>query len=238
MLNLSRVGRSSIQERVYRELCLSLVHGAFAAGQVLRMQALADAMDTSIMPVREALGRLVSEQALEVMPNRSVRVPLMSEARMEDLERVRCLIEGDLVRMAAARIDAETLEKLKRLTDACEVAFTTATGDVARETSVLNHDFHFTVYRASCSEVLVPIVNSLWLQSGPYVRAAAVSHVQFPSESAVRHHWEIIEYLSMRDAEGAVASLHADITQSFDLIRRSVATEGRLASADEGEAHV
>ena len=39
------------------------------------------------MPVREALGRLVSEQALEALPNRSVRVPLITRERLDDLAR-------------------------------------------------------------------------------------------------------------------------------------------------------
>ena len=47
----------------------------FDAGEMLRIQDLAETLQTSTMPVREALGRLVSEQALEALPNRSVRVP-------------------------------------------------------------------------------------------------------------------------------------------------------------------
>lgn len=34
---LRPVGRASLQQRVYDELTTSLMHGAFAAGQVLRM---------------------------------------------------------------------------------------------------------------------------------------------------------------------------------------------------------
>ncbi len=216
---LGRVGRASLQQRVYEELTKSLMHGAFAAGQVLRMQALADTLGVSIMPVREALGRLVTENALEVMPNRSTRVPLITAARLEDLSRARCLIEGELVRLAVPQLDTETLDLLRQQTEACEAAFGRLDEEHANETSVLNHDFHFTIYRAAKSEVLLPIVRSLWMQTGPCVRASAIIYGQNPSLTAVHHHWALIEALEARDAEAAVAALHSDITQSLDLIR-------------------
>ncbi|MGY9048945.1 hypothetical protein P775_26255 [Puniceibacterium antarcticum] len=216
---LGRVGRSSLQQRVYEALTNSLIHGAFSAGQVLRMQSLADTLDVSIMPVREALARLVSEQALEVMGNRSTRVPLLSEARLHDLAKVRCLIEGELVRQAVPNLTDKTLALLRQQTEACEAAFARLDEEHASETSVLNHEFHFTIYRSASSAVLLPIVRSLWMQSGPCVRASAIIYGRNPSLTAVHHHWALIEALEARDTDAAVAALRSDITQSFDLIR-------------------
>ena len=42
---------------------------------------------TSTMPVREALGRLITEQAIEALPNRTMRVPPVTLARIDDLLR-------------------------------------------------------------------------------------------------------------------------------------------------------
>ena len=216
---LGRIGHASLQSRVYDELAASLMHGAFDAGQVLRMQAVADALGVSVMPVREALGRLVSERALEVMPNRSTRVPLITAERLDDLAQARRLIEGELVRLALPHLDAETLALLRTQTEACETAFAKPGATQPTETSEMNHLFHFTIYRAATSQVLLPIVASLWMQSGPVVRASAVVYGRRPSRTAMRHHWALIEALEARDADAAVAALHADITQAFDLIR-------------------
>ncbi|MER5172344.1 GntR family transcriptional regulator [Thioclava kandeliae] len=219
---LARVGRASLQTRVYDELTRSLTHGAFAAGQVLRMQALADTMGVSIMPVREALGRLATERALEIMPNRSARVPLITEERLTDLARARCLVEGELVRMAVPRLTPEDWAVLRAQTAECETAFNRLDEEHASQTSQLNHQFHFTIYGAAGSDVLLPIVRSLWMQSGPCVRASAIIYGRNPSLTAVHHHWALIEALEARDAEAAVRALHADITQSFALIREDM----------------
>ena len=52
---LSPVGRETLHDRVYAELRRSLIHGMFDAGEMLRIQDLAETLQTSTMPVREAL---------------------------------------------------------------------------------------------------------------------------------------------------------------------------------------
>jgi len=225
LTGLARIGRRSLQERVYDELARQLCHGRFEAGQVLKMQGLADRMGVSIMPVREALARLISENALETLPSRSVRVPLITEARLTDLARARTLIESELVRMAARHLDTTTLAELKRLTETCEAAFAGFDPERPAITSQLNYDFHFAVYRAAGSAVLLPVVQSLWLQSGPYVRAAAAIYGENPGLTAVHHHWGLIAALEARDELAAMAALAADISQSFTLIRSQLRRE-------------
>ena len=83
-----------MNDRVYRELRRALIQGLFDPGQVLTIQQLASTLETSTMPVREALSRLISEQGLEAMPNRSVRVPPVDAARLEDFLQARIVIEG------------------------------------------------------------------------------------------------------------------------------------------------
>jgi DNA-binding GntR family transcriptional regulator len=226
---LSPVGRETLHDRVYAELRRSLIHGLFDAGEMMRIQDLAETLQTSTMPVREALGRLVSEQALEALPNRSVRVPTITRERLDDLARARCLIEGQITALALPNLSAEDFEQLKQLTVACETAFRSDDGDRAHKTSELNHAFHFYIYRAAGSAVLIPIVESLWLQSGPYVRAAAHIHDEHRDIPATHHHWALIEALERGDAKGSIKALTDDITRSFNLIR------GRLDAVNDDE---
>jgi DNA-binding GntR family transcriptional regulator len=216
---LAPVGRETVNARVFAELRRSLIHGVFEAGEVLRIVELAEALQTSTMPVREALARLVSEQALEALPSRSVRVPLITRGRLDDLARARCLVEGELTARAVPALEDADFAALRDLTVACEAAFAGAAADKAQATSELNHAFHFRIYGAAGSAVLIPVVESLWLQSGPYVRAAARIHEEEERRLAVHHHWSLIEALERRDRAAAVAAVTADITNSFDLIR-------------------
>ena len=62
---LQPIVRQSVNEAVYRALRNKLMHGEYRAGQQLGIQELADALETSTMPVREALRREASAQAVK-----------------------------------------------------------------------------------------------------------------------------------------------------------------------------
>ncbi len=222
---LSPIPRETLHDRVYAELRRSLIHGVFATGETLRIQELAEKLQTSTMPVREALARLVSEQALEALPNRSVRVPVITRERLDDLARARTLIEGQIVALALPNLTAVDFERLRQLAGECEAAFRSQDSDRARITSELNHAFHYYIYRAARSSVLIPIIESLWLQSGPYVQAAADLHQEQRDLPGAHHHWALIEAMERGDEAGAIKALTDDITRAFNLVRRRLDME-------------
>ena len=147
---LSPVGRETLQDRVYAQLRNSLINGMFDAGDVLRIVDLAERLQTSTMPVREALGRLVSEQALESLPNRSVRVPLITRDRLNDLARARILIEGQMVALALPNLTNDDFAILKQINVDCDKAFDQHGKDIGHVTSALNQRFHFP-HLSSCA---------------------------------------------------------------------------------------
>lgn len=225
LLSLAPVARQTVQDQVYGELRDNLIHGMFDAGEVLKIRDLAARLSVSTMPVREALGRLISEHAVEAMANRSARVPLITRERLEDLARARRLIEGELTALALPRLGDADIAELKELTAAYDAL---AGGAImaAREASRLNHAFHFTIYRAAGSPVLIPVVESLWMQSGPYVRAAATIYDGSDGAGATNYHHKLIEALEARDADAARAALAADIGRAFNLLRSRLPPEG------------
>jgi len=93
--------RQTLGERAYGKLADLLMSGRLAPGEKLSLRAAADVLGVSIMPVREAVSRLVADRALEVAPNRAVRVPLTTTAQFRDLTRVRITIEGHAAAEAA-----------------------------------------------------------------------------------------------------------------------------------------
>jgi len=222
---ITPVLRETLHDRVYAELRRSLVHGVFVSGQMLRIQDLAEKLNTSTMPVREALARLISEQALEALPNRTVRVPVITREKLEDLARARVLIEGEVTVRAMPRLVTADFARLKDLTRQCEAAFAVRNEANIRRATELNHAFHDHIYRAASSPVLQPMIESLWLQSGPYVHAAAFLHDATHDPAGTHHHWELIKALEKRDRKGAVAALTRDITRAFSLLRNKLDAE-------------
>lgn len=212
---LSPIDRETAQDRVYRQLRAALIRAGFDAGEQFFANELAERMSVSSMPVREALARLVSERALEVTSNRRVRVPLLTQERARDVAHARKLVEGELTRLALPHISAPDISRLEALTRDYEAA--RDPGAVAD----LNHAFHFLIYQRAESAVLLSVAESLWMQAGPFVRAAARHHQPTFDPAATLHHHGILQGIRAADADATVASLLKDITQAFDILERA-----------------
>lgn len=222
---LAPVGRDTVQDRVYTELRRALIGGLFAPGQVLTIRQLADALMTSTMPVREALGRLITEQALEMMPNRSIRVPPVTMDRIEDLLRARILIEGEAMALAAGRVTPQLLDTIRAIMAEWEEMRLGGNSETVDREAALNQAFHFEIYRACGSTILLPMIESLWLQSGPFTRAAIFAFSEAGAHDAARFHHDIVKALEAGNAAAARAALVGDISRPFAYLKDKLGKE-------------
>jgi DNA-binding GntR family transcriptional regulator len=213
-LGLARITRETVQDRVYTVLRERLMRGGFEPGQKLKIAELATALGTSAMPIREALNRLAAERAIESMPNRSVRVPSLSKESLRDLMEARRAIEGLAVERAAENMDEETLATLREFIVAQSA---TDAEHVSEGSAEQNRAFHFAIYRRSGSTVLVPIIESLWLQFGPYLRVASERY-DGREGRGTSFHVDIVEALAVGDAKAARKALESDIERSFNVV--------------------
>jgi DNA-binding GntR family transcriptional regulator len=226
MLDIVRVQRETVQEQVYQALRDKLMRGGFQPGQKLKLNELAEAFGVSAMPVREALSRLTAERGLESLPNKTIRVPALRNDRLEDLMQARFAVEGLAVARAAETMTPETISALETL-----VATQSETDEhhFSEASAEQNRAFHFTIYRQSGSTVLLPIIESLWLQFGPYLRDAC-DRFDGRDGRGTNFHTELVEALARRDAAAARAALEADIGRAFELVmarpRRQQAQSG------------
>lgn len=212
---LSPIARETTQDMVYGQLRNSLICGGFDAGEVFKPAELSRRLSVSSMPVREALARLVSERALESMPNRRVRVPLLDLTQMRRIGSARKLIEGELATSAMQNITDADIAKLEDLTTQYEAASDENTVALA------NHAFHFAIYERAESHVLIPFAESLWMQAGPYIRAASRLVSKPLDTSATKFHHAIIKALRKGNRNDLVNALHNDLSQPFDILERT-----------------
>lgn len=192
-----------------------LITGAMQPGAMVSLRSLAEELGVSAMPVREAVGRLVSEEALELVKNRGIRVPSMSRDKLFDLTAVRVFLETELVKRAAFQIGKAEQIKAGQDNDAVDAAI--ARGDAGAYMRS-NYEFHFGVYRAALSPTFLRLAEAIWTQTGPFMSVvyAGLSRLDYSD-----HHPRILDALAARDAMAAADAVRADIESGLDLIARS-----------------
>ena len=192
----TRLERGERGTRIYLELLDRIRRGAVGADERLVDTVLAEEMEVSRMPVREALLRLVHEGYL-VGTTRGFVLPRLTPQDMADIFEVRRLLEPRAAATAAAALDAAGLAGL-------EVAYAAARTAMAQDdaTGFIEANRRF---------------RQAWLEAAPNRRLAAtlfrfVDHVQITRnatlhdpatrEVAMRLLDELIAGFRRRDALG------------------------------------
>lgn len=228
--------RMTMQDGVYQRLRHALMTGRFEPGQTLTISGLADAFGVSPMPVREALRRLAAANALEVASNGSSCVPAISRAKLDDLCRARIAIEGLATELGAPRMDPSAIRALRR-----NVAEHDALSDDKNAYDILikNQEFHFSIYLASGSDVLMQIIETLWLRFGPYMRLLTQHMEQRLMGKGARQftmrHRMIIAALEQGDAGAARAAIIEDIGATQALLHVLDFDDGAARSTPLGQ---
>ncbi|WP_070988576.1 GntR family transcriptional regulator [Halofilum ochraceum] len=208
-------GAITVQEWVYRQLKERILTGQFVPGRSVTLRGIAAMLEVSPTPVREALRRLVSERALEVHGNRRVSVPTMTRRKFDDLCAVRVSLETLAAERAMPHIDAGHLERLRRL-DA-EVDEAVENGEINRYLH-RHREFHFSIYELGSAEVLMPLIESVWLQFSPFLRLV-VSHIGV--DYIVDRHADALNALERQDHAALRFAIEADVREGLGSLTES-----------------
>ncbi|MEZ5841556.1 MAG: GntR family transcriptional regulator [Hyphomicrobiales bacterium] len=221
--------RVPARDRVFDELCHWLLTGRIVPGRGVTLRGLAAELGVSPMPVREAIHRLAAEQALEIGPTGRIHVPAMSAARFEEIVRVRVLLEPEIAARALPHVDKALLATLKAIDAGIDRSL--ETGDVESYMQ-LNHDFHFGIYGAASSDVMLPLIESIWLQFGPFMRTV---YGRVGTSHMIDQHELALAAIAAGDVEGLKGAIAGDILDGMQLLGLAIVGE-ESAAADGGGA--
>lgn len=190
---------------VYQLLRNNLLCGRIEPGIALTIRGLAHILEVSPMPVREALHRLACEGAVEVKNNRRVIVPAMTPEKFKELSELRILLETHAAESALPYVNEGIIETLEQIDASIDQAIETSDVDYI---SLHNQAFHRYLYQANPHQISVPLIESLWLQLGPFSRIAIR---KLEKAYLVDRHVEALEALRQRNLFGLRRAIEADI---------------------------
>jgi len=208
--------RQTLSASVLEQIKQMLWSGRVMPGEQLSIRKTAEALGVSMMPVRDAFSRLVADHALEVTPNRSVRVPVLSVRTFTEITRIRFEIEGMAVEEAAGKASATLLSDIALINDTLSREMAKPQADT-QELVSLNQQFHFAIYEAAAMPVLFQMIESMWLRIGPILNFdLRQGSPRTREQVAVAHHRAMIDALQRGDAQAARRAVVADIREAFE----------------------
>ena len=207
-----------MHDKIYETLRAGLVGGRFVPGRAVTLRGLAEMLEVSPMPVRAAVTRLVAEGALALTATRRVSVPVMTPERFDELVRVRILLEGEAAERALPAIDANRLAQIRAHDARLERCLAQADAEGYMQA---NHAFHFAIYSAVPSTVLLPVIENLWLQFGPFMRLV---YERLDMIGLVDQHGRAIQAIEQGQGRELRAAIEADIGDGMRFIGQGALT--------------
>ncbi|MCL7463630.1 GntR family transcriptional regulator [Phaeovulum sp. NW3] len=200
---------TAAHDRLYRSLRQQIMHGELLPGQALTLRGLGKAHGVSMTPAREALRRLVAEGALTLSSSGRVATPELSNDRIEELAALRALIEPELAARALPRAHLALIDRLAAINTSNAEA-------VAKQDAVAyirtNLEFHRTLYLRAQAPAMLAVIETIWLQLGPTMRAL---YGRVQRNEPPRHHRMILAALRAGDEPALRLAVRTDVTHGL-----------------------
>lgn len=211
-------------ETVYRSLCENLRNGRYRPGDHLREEEVAQQLEVSRTPVREAFNRLLSRGLLKPASGRGLVVRSLDMTEIFELYAVREILEGAAARLAAQHASQPEIEVLSDLEDSFETHL-----DDYTELARINRRFHETIVAAAKNRYLETALQEL--QDGIALLGSTTFSVPGRPAPAAKEHREIIVAIAARDPDHSeqIARRH---------IREALRARLRLMGSFAGECEI
>ncbi|TYB58021.1 GntR family transcriptional regulator [Nonomuraea sp. PA05] len=191
------------QQFVLGELRRAITTGRLRPGAPIRQDALAEELQVSRVPLREALKTLEGEGLVTYKPHKGYCVAVLSLDDLREVYRIRELLEEEAVRAAVARLTDDDLGRIEAAQE--EVERAAAAGDVAAMASA-NRTFHMTLFDCAGMPRLARLIRTLWDTTDAY-RSMYYGDAG-NRERVVKEHRAALDALRRRSADEAVTTLN------------------------------
>jgi DNA-binding GntR family transcriptional regulator len=197
----------TLRQRVYEQLRATIIHAGVLPGGTLSLRGLAREFGVSLMPVREALWQLESERVVVIETNRRIHVNTLSVPEMQQVRRIRLVLESMAAKLSCEYRPDSALPKVKALLDQTGAYLQKS----PRKYVKANFDFHRSIYSYCGSDVLMRHIDLLWARVGPYFYYVQLqTDVDFSGWQ--KHHEAMYAAWASRDKKKMVEALKGDLS--------------------------
>ncbi|WP_028926355.1 GntR family transcriptional regulator [Pseudonocardia acaciae] len=212
---LRAANRQRIKDDVLGVLRDAIVTGVFAPGERLREAELADELEVSRGPIRDALASLEHEGLVRIEPHRGATVPMLDRRDVEEVYSLRQSLETLAARWAVEHADERDLARMEAVL--AEIPAALDRGD-PREVTDLDLQFHDAFYRAAHHERLYASWRSLRSQVSLFLFSRNTI-APTSREIVVDEHARILELLRQRSVDELRIAVESHLLGAYERLR-------------------
>jgi DNA-binding GntR family transcriptional regulator len=169
----------TLAQRVYDTLEARILDGQWLPETKVSLRTLAISLETSMQPVRDAVGRLIDASALCSAPGKAIQVPRLDRRTADEVWSLRFVLEGEAAARFAARRRPVEARRLYGYTKALRAV---RYGADLQPTMRASMAWNLALATGSASPILIDMVRRLRLRYAPFVAEALSLQAPFDPE--------------------------------------------------------
>ena len=207
------IKHSNLSQRIYEILKNQIINEELAPGERLLDDKLASSFGVSRTPVREALTRLTSEGLVEIIPRSGIYVKKLTRKDVEEIYKIRKVLEGLAAREATSIIDDKKLEQLDLLLKKAKRSLNSDDYQPCIDFDVALHNSIMKNCQNSRLHSIITNLNTLI-----HVFRVRVARNKEKARQALNEHKAILNAIKARDPEKAEKMMIEHIEKSKEYI--------------------
>ena len=226
MAAIEQPSSQNLHEATFQTLKSLLVEGKIAPGSKLNERELAESLNVSRTPIREAIRRLAADGLVELIANRgAIAVQLSIEDVIHTFD-VIAELEGYSGELAAQNISDQALTELEALQYEMMASY-------ARRDLSSYYRLNLNIHRAINQAANNPVLSQLFTQVNARIEALRFRSNQdgVKWEKAVGEHQEMLEALKARDSARMRKVMIQHVMNKRDVVIQLVDSESREKAA-------
>lgn len=206
-----RQDRKRLADIVYEQLLEAIRGGSIGPDERLVQEKLAEQLQISRTPVREALLRLEQDGILVSAPRGGFSIYRMSDAEVDDLYQARAAVEGQSVRILASRNDPKVNRALRRTIEREE----NISSPSVRAYFEANRNIHRKIVELTGNRYLIDMFDNIWNRGVSYNLFAAIEKVDL--SKSLGDHIRLVEAIETGSPTIAMEAIVDHIAHGFQL---------------------
>jgi DNA-binding GntR family transcriptional regulator len=221
----------SISDQIYEFLKKQILSGDLTSGARLLGKDVAERLNTSRTPVREAFRCLEHDGLVERLPQGGVKVKKITREEIHEFFDIRRIMEVYAVEMACDRISVKEIGELEKIESEAQALLDEISMDRKEKIQgliELNSRFHEIIYGTAGNKHLIRIIHDL---KAIAMRMRAMGLREDSSWVQVwKEHSQLLAFIKKGDKTAAVALIRRHLANAASYV---VATAGRLVQEEK-----
>ena len=212
------IENTNLRDQTYDIIKNMIMLREIEPGKKINEEHIAQEIQVSRTPIREALCRLENEGIVKIIPRRGAFVSDLTESNVREILLIREVLEGLVVRLAVENMDPKTLEKLKKAIEKVSVIPEEDRDLITYTRSEV--DFHALLLSASNNQMLKNMMEIIYA----HLQIIRLRTVVIPerAQKTVKEHQQILSAIEKGDARSAEELMRKHIRSVREVALRNI----------------